>query len=59
MLHGKVETIGYLFERAGRKLCAYIPDCKVIQPESFAALEGVEVLILDALRHTLGLRSAR
>jgi phosphoribosyl 1,2-cyclic phosphate phosphodiesterase len=52
VLHGKVETIGYLFERKGKKLCAYIPDCKVILPESIAALEGVDTLIVDALRHT-------
>ena len=52
VLHGKVETIGYLFERGDRKLCAYIPDCKVILPESMAALQGVETLIVDALRHT-------
>lgn len=52
VLHGKVETIGFLFQRGGRKLCAYIPDCKVIQPESMEALQGVETLIVDALRHT-------
>jgi phosphoribosyl 1,2-cyclic phosphate phosphodiesterase len=52
VLHGKVETIGYLFSREGRKLCAYIPDCKVLQPETLAALQGVDTLILDALRYT-------
>jgi phosphoribosyl 1,2-cyclic phosphate phosphodiesterase len=52
VLHGKVETIGFLFERGGRKICAYIPDCKVILPESLTALEGVETLIVDALRRT-------
>ncbi|TDU71042.1 phosphoribosyl 1,2-cyclic phosphate phosphodiesterase [Prosthecobacter fusiformis] len=50
--HGKVETIGYLFTRNERKLCAYFPDAKVIPPESLDALEGVDTLILDALRHT-------
>ncbi len=50
--HGKVETVGYLFTRHGRKLCAYIPDAKVILPESLAALEGVDTLIIDALRYT-------
>jgi len=50
--HGKVETIGFLFSRAGRKLCAYIPDAKVLPPQTLAALEGVDTLILDALRHT-------
>ena len=52
VLHGKVETVGYLFSRDGRKLCAYIPDCKQILPESMAALEGVDTLIVDALRYT-------
>ncbi len=50
--HGKVECIGYLFTRHGRKLCAYIPDVKIIHPESMLALVGVDTLIVDALRHT-------
>lgn len=50
--HGKVECIGYLFERGGRKLCAYIPDAKLLFPETTAALHGVDTLIIDALRHT-------
>lgn len=50
--HGKVEAIGYLFSRHGRKLCAYMPDVKIIYPESLAALEGVDTLIIDALRYT-------
>jgi phosphoribosyl 1,2-cyclic phosphate phosphodiesterase len=50
--HGKVECIGYLFTRHGRKLCAYIPDAKVIWPESLALMKGVDTLIIDALRHT-------
>jgi len=50
--HGKVETTGYLFTRSARKLCAYIPDAKELLPETLAALQGVDTLILDALRHT-------
>lgn len=50
--HGKVETHGFLFSRRGRKLCAYIPDAKVLPPETLALLEGVDTLIIDALRHT-------
>lgn len=50
--HGKVETVGFLFARGGRKLCAYIPDCKVPSPEALEALQGVDTLIIDALRHT-------
>jgi phosphoribosyl 1,2-cyclic phosphate phosphodiesterase len=52
VLHGKVECIGYLFSRHGRRLCAYLPDAKVLLPETLAALAGVDTLILDALRHT-------
>ncbi len=52
VLHGKVECIGYLFTRHGLKHCAYLPDAKVLQPETLAALEGVDTLIIDALRHT-------
>ena len=50
--HGKVRTIGFLFSRGGRKLCAYIPDCKTLEPETLEALRGVDTLIIDALRHT-------
>jgi len=52
VLHGKVETIGYLFSRGDRKLCAYMPDCKVILPETMEKLHGVDTLIIDALRYT-------
>jgi len=52
VLHGKVETIGYLFTRHGRKLCAYMPDVKIIPAKTMAAMEGVDTLIMDALRHT-------
>lgn len=52
VLHGKVDTIGYLFERCGRKLCAYIPDCKTVPQETEEMMRGVDTLIIDALRHT-------
>lgn len=48
--HGKVECVGYLFRRAGRSLLAYIPDCKRIPEAGMAVLEGVECLVIDALR---------
>ena len=50
--HGKVDTIGYLFTRGGRKLCAYIPDAKTISEQAMEAMAGVDTLILDALRRT-------
>ena len=50
--HGKVETNGFLFSRAGRKLAAYISDCKTPLPEAIDAMQGVDTLIIDALRYT-------
>jgi len=44
--HGEMEVFGY---RHGR--FAYVTDCSRIPDESFALLEGLEVLILDALRY--------
>ena len=49
--HGRITVYGYLFTRGGRKLFAYLSDCKAV-PESVRALiHGVESLSLDALRH--------
>jgi phosphoribosyl 1,2-cyclic phosphate phosphodiesterase len=48
--HGPKPTFGYCFESNGRRI-AYVPDCKTIPPETLALLEGVDVMILDALRH--------
>ena len=50
--HGKVDTVGFLFERAGRKRLAYFSDCKKIGDEGIEQIKGVETLIIDALRHT-------
>jgi phosphoribosyl 1,2-cyclic phosphate phosphodiesterase len=44
--HGGMEVFGY---RIGG--FAYVTDCNVIPETSFRLLDGVEVLILDALRH--------
>lgn len=44
--HGEMEVFGY---RTGG--FAYVTDCNVIPEASFGLLEGVEVLVLDALRH--------
>jgi len=50
--HGKVPTIGFLFEREGRKIAAYAADCKTFSEAALEAMAGVETLIIDALRHT-------
>ncbi|MDP9253357.1 MAG: MBL fold metallo-hydrolase [Verrucomicrobiota bacterium] len=49
--HGNSEVNGYLFSREGTKLVAYLSDCSGV-PEGVAKkIEGVKVLIIDALRH--------
>lgn len=49
--HGNTLVNGYLFERDGRKLVAYLSDCSAV-PESIATqIKGVQALIIDALRH--------
>jgi len=50
--HGKVDTVGFLFMRGGRRLLAYIPDCKTLSAEALKSIEGVETLVIDALRYT-------
>jgi len=49
--HGRVTTFGYLFSRGGRKLLAYLSDCKEVPRPAIEALQGVEVAVLDALRY--------
>jgi phosphoribosyl 1,2-cyclic phosphate phosphodiesterase len=44
--HGETEVFGY---RIGR--FAYVTDCNLIPETSFRLLDGVEILILDALRY--------
>jgi phosphoribosyl 1,2-cyclic phosphate phosphodiesterase len=43
-------AVGYLFAAEGRRL-AYVPDCKAMPDETLARIRGVDVAILDALRH--------
>lgn len=50
--HSRVDTVGFLFRRAGRALLAYIPDCKELSLTARKAIDGVEVLIIDGLRYT-------
>ena len=48
--HGRVNTLGYVFTQGGRKRLAYFSDCKEVTPEALAAAQGVEIVVLDALR---------
>ncbi|MDD5350503.1 MAG: MBL fold metallo-hydrolase [Chthoniobacteraceae bacterium] len=51
MKHGRSVARGYLLERGGRALAAYLSDCKEVGEEVIRRIRGVDVLILDALRH--------
>ena len=47
MIHGDIDAMGFRFGSI-----AYAPDVSRMPEESLPALEGLEVLILDALRYT-------
>ena len=48
--HGRMTTYGYLFIRGGRRLLAYINDCKSVPEAVREQVAGVDTLVLDALR---------
>jgi phosphoribosyl 1,2-cyclic phosphate phosphodiesterase len=50
VLHGKTETCGFRLEWSGLTL-GYVPDCKVMPDSTVSAFKGVDVMILDGLRH--------
>jgi phosphoribosyl 1,2-cyclic phosphate phosphodiesterase len=47
MIHGDIDAFGFRFGRI-----AYAPDVSEMPEASMSDLEGLDVLILDALRHT-------
>jgi phosphoribosyl 1,2-cyclic phosphate phosphodiesterase len=49
--HGQMTTTGYLFTQAGCKRLAYLSDCKEIPDAAMDMVRGVEIAVLDALRH--------
>jgi len=49
--HGRSVVYGYLLEREGRALAAYLSDCKEVPDAVVERIRGVDVLIVDALRH--------
>jgi phosphoribosyl 1,2-cyclic phosphate phosphodiesterase len=49
--HGRFTVTGFLFEKNGRKLAAYLSDCNAIPPEVSERVAGVEHFIVDGLRH--------
>ncbi len=48
--HGTKMTHGFVVEHAGRRV-GYFPDCHSMQDEVVNVLGGIDVMILDALRH--------
>jgi phosphoribosyl 1,2-cyclic phosphate phosphodiesterase len=48
--HGAVDMIGFRLDGDGRSL-GYVPDCLSMTPEALAAFQGVDLMVLDALRH--------
>lgn len=50
--HGRAHIYGYLFEREGVPLAAYLSDCKRVALGVVERIAGVHTLIIDALRHT-------
>jgi phosphoribosyl 1,2-cyclic phosphate phosphodiesterase len=49
--HGRMATTGFLFEQNGKKRLAYLSDCKEIPDDVMEKIRGVEIAVLDALRH--------
>jgi phosphoribosyl 1,2-cyclic phosphate phosphodiesterase len=48
--HGSSITYGYLFARQGQRLLAYLSDCSAVPDEIARQIEGVHLLVIDALR---------
>lgn len=50
--HGKMTTLGFVFQQQGKKLLAYYTDCQEVPEQALEAAAGAKVLVLDALRET-------
>lgn len=48
--HGTGQTLGFRFDCDGRSL-GYVPDCHDMPGSTMDLLRGVNVMVLDALRH--------
>lgn len=51
VMHGAVETNGYLFEHEGARSVAYISDVKAIPEDTMAMIREVDLLMIDALHY--------
>ena len=50
LMHGRLPIVGYRVDFGGKSL-AYCTDVSAIPPESYAQLEGLDLLVIDALRY--------
>jgi len=50
VIHGKSEVTGYRFSD-GERSFAFVTDCNVIPPGSMERMQGLDLLIIDALRY--------
>ncbi len=50
LMHGRLPILGFRVDRDGHSI-AYCTDCSTIPPETWPHLEGLDVLVLDALRY--------
>lgn len=50
IVHGRVDTYGFRLDAGGRSL-GYVPDCKRMADAAVERFHGVDVMILDGLRH--------
>jgi phosphoribosyl 1,2-cyclic phosphate phosphodiesterase len=48
--HDQKPTLGFIFRHHGGSV-AYAPDCRGIEKGALEALRGIDVMILDGLRH--------
>lgn len=49
--HGRIDSLGFLFIQEGVKQLAYFSDCKEVPLPAMEQSRGVNVAVLDALRH--------
>jgi phosphoribosyl 1,2-cyclic phosphate phosphodiesterase len=48
--HGRIDSLGFLFQQNGCKRLAYLSDCKTVPSQALEQVQGVQVAVLDALR---------
>lgn len=48
--HGRVTCTGFVFSQNGAKRLAYLSDCKEVPEKAMEQVQGVAVVVMDALR---------